>query len=96
MLSEAAEKRLGQYCSRARYSRSDVVDNGRGRECRYLDADLRRIIWNDSEVRDVLIRAGEDRNAWNALVATVGRGRGLALLDLVSAMGLEVRLSGVG
>ena len=96
MLSEAAEKRLGQYCGRARYSRSDVVDNGRGRECRYLDADLRRIIWNDSEVRDVLIRAGEDRNAWNALVATVGRGRGLALLDLVSAMGLEVRLSGVG
>ena len=95
MLSEAAVSRLRQYCNRAVYSRSDLVDNGMGRECRYLDADLRRIIWRDSEVRDVLIRAGEDRNAWDALVASVGRDRGLGLLDLVSAMSLEARLTGV-
>jgi hypothetical protein len=80
--------------ARTRFSRSDFVDNGDGREARYLDPELRRIIWRDTDVRDVLIAAGEDRGAWNTLVAVVGNNRGLALLELVSAMSLQGRLSG--
>lgn len=95
MLSDAAARRLRAYCSRARRSRSDICATPSGREVRYISADLRRVIWNDVAVRDVLIAAGEDRNAWDALVASVGRDRGLALLDLVSAMSLEARLTGV-
>src|SRR5215216_3211752 len=88
MLSEAAEKRLRMYCDRARYSRSDFCDNGLGRNVRYVDADLRKIVWNDAEVRGVLLAAGEHHNAWDALVAAFGNERAMALLDLVSAMEL--------
>jgi hypothetical protein len=93
-MSDAAAGRLRTYSGRARYSRSDLVDNGRGRQCRYLDANLRRIVWNDGEARSVLLAAGEDRNAWDALVAEVGHEPGLPLLDLVSAMSLEARTTG--
>lgn len=94
-LSEVADRRLRAYCSRARCSRSDFVDNGHGREARYLAADLRAIVWRDVEVRTVLLSAGEDRNAWNELLLEFGQGRGLPLLDLVSATSLEARTSGV-
>jgi hypothetical protein len=88
-LSDAAKRRLSAYCSRAVYSRSEVADNGRGRDVRVVNADLRRIIWRDTEVRDVLLRAGEDRNAWDALVGQVDVKLALPLLDVVSAMSLE-------
>jgi hypothetical protein len=88
-LSDAAKRRLSAYCSRAVYSRSEVADNGRGRDVRVVNADLRRIIWRDTEVRDVLLRAGEDRNAWDALVGQVDVELALPLLDVVSAMSLE-------
>jgi hypothetical protein len=90
-MNEAATRRLRAYCARAVYSRSEVADNGRGRDVRVVNADLRRIIWRDSEVRDVLLEAGEDRNAWDALVGQVSPELGLPLLDLVSAMSLEAR-----
>ena len=92
--SEAAAKRLRAYCSRAVYSRSEVADNGLGRDVRVVNADLRRIIWRDAEVRDVLLEAGEDRNAWDALLGQVDDELGLPLLDLVSAMSLEARTTG--
>ena len=90
-LSDAARRRLSAYCSRAVYSRSEVADNGRGRDVRVVNADLRRIIWRDAEVRAVLLEAGENRNAWDALVGQVSPELGLPLLDLVSAMSLEAR-----
>ena len=90
-LSDAAKRRLGAYCSRAVYSRSEVADNGRGRDVRVVNADLRRIIWRDTEVRDVLLTAGEDRNRWDALVGQVDVELALPLLDVVSAMSLEAR-----
>ena len=83
--------RLRQYCGRARFSRGDFADSGDGREARYLSADLRRIVWNDTEVRRVLLAAGRHRSAWDALLGQVGHERGLPLLDLVSAMSLEAR-----
>jgi hypothetical protein len=90
-MSEAAAQRLRAYCRRAIYSRSDVADNGLGRDVRVVNADLRKLIWRDAEVCDVLLRAGEDRNAWDALLGQVDDKHGLPLLDLVSAMSLEAR-----
>jgi hypothetical protein len=90
-MSEAAAQRLRAYCRRAIYSRSDVADNGLGRDVRVVNADLRKLIWRDAEVCDVLLRAGEDRNAWGALLGQVDDEHGLPLLDLVSAMSLEAR-----
>jgi hypothetical protein len=96
-MSEAAAQRLRAYCRRAIYSRSDVSDNGLGRDVRVVNADLRKLIWRDAEVCDVLLRAGEDRNAWDALLGQVDvlgqvdDEHGLPLLDLVSAMSLEAR-----
>jgi hypothetical protein len=86
-MSDAAD-RVRHYCARARYSRSDFCD-----EARYLAPELRKVVWNDREIRTVLLAAGEDRKAWDALLGQVGHERGLALLDLVSAMALESRTS---
>ena len=94
-MSEAAKRRLSTYCARAVYSRSEVADNGRGRDVRVVNADLRKIIWRDAEIRDVLLEAGENRNAWDALVRQVSPELGLPLLDLVSAMSLEARQGSV-
>ena len=95
-MNEGAADRLRTYCRRATYSRSEVADNGRGRDVRVVNADLRKIIWRDAEVRDVLLKAGEDRNAWNALLDQVDDELGLPLLDLVSAMSLEARQGSLG
>ena len=93
-MSEAAKRRLGTYCARAVYSRSEVADNGGGRDVRVVNADLRKIIWRDAKVRGVLLEADEDRNAWDALLGQVDDELGLPLLDLVSAMSLEARTTG--
>jgi len=89
-LSEPAEMRLRRYCGRARFSRPDYADNGLGREARYLAPELRQLIWNDAEVRAVLLAAG-DPSGFRALVAEVGHELGLPLLDLQAAMELEAR-----
>jgi hypothetical protein len=70
-VNEAATRRLRAYCARAVYSRSEVADNGLGRDVRVVNKDLRTIIWRDSEVRSVLLKAGDDRNAWDALLGQV-------------------------
>jgi hypothetical protein len=88
-LSEPARRRLSAYCRRAVYSRGEVASNGRGRDVRVVNADLRLIIWRDAKVRDVLLVAGEDRHAWDALCGQIDRELALPLLDLVSAMSLE-------
>jgi hypothetical protein len=93
-VNEAATRRLRAYCARAVYSRSEVADNGLGRDVRVVNKDLRTIIWRDSEVRSVLLKAGDDRNAWDALLGQVDDELGLPLLDLVSAMSLEARTAG--
>jgi hypothetical protein len=90
-MTDDAIRRLRAYCRRARWSGTDLHDNGHGREARYLSPDLRRIVWNDVEVRAVLLKAADDRAAWNALVALVGHELGLPLLDVVSAVELEAR-----
>jgi hypothetical protein len=42
------------------------------------------------EVRGVLLAAGDNRGAWDALLGEVGQERALALLDLVSAVSLKL------
>jgi hypothetical protein len=62
------------------------------RNMRYVGAELRRVVWRDVEVRDVLL-AAEDRAVWDALndllTAHGAAGHGLSLLDLVTAMSVE-------
>jgi hypothetical protein len=97
MLSDAAIRRLVHYCRRAPLTAPDFVEmRGEGvmdgRSVRYVGAELRRVVWRDVEVREVLLAAAE-RAVWDTLLEELAergaRSHGLDLLDLVSAMSLE-------
>jgi len=102
MLSNAALRRLVAYCRRAPRTPPEFVEvRGEGvlngRAIRYIGPELRRVVWADVEVRDALLRAGDDRAAWDALLEELAvrgaRSHGLDLLDLVTAMSLEAARS---
>jgi hypothetical protein len=105
MLADAALHRLVAYTRRATFMPRETVDvefgdNGRTRGVRFVGAPLRRLVWNDGEVRQALLdfTAGRDDGErgrrmarWNAFSAELERhgANPFALLDLVSAMSLE-------
>jgi hypothetical protein len=96
LLSEAAQRRLVQYCRRAAVTERDLVLRNVMRSRRhvpYVNEQLRRIVWADEEVRDALL---VDENA-EGLAAVLERHRcprRLDLLDLMCAMTLEAELVG--
>ena len=90
-LSDAAVARLKAYCTRATYGAPYYADNGYGRGAAYAARELWRLVWRDTEARDVLLAAGADRNAWRDLSALVDDKHGFVLLDLVSAMERKAR-----
>ena len=69
---------------------SELVE-GRGRGLSYIGFRLRRLVWADTEVRDVLLVAADDRAVWDELVGLLAaRGAsGFSSLDLVTAVSLK-------
>jgi hypothetical protein len=69
---------------------SELVEE-RGRGLSYIGFRLRRLVWADTEVRDVLLVAADDRAVWDELVGLLAaRGAsGFSLLDLVTAVSLK-------
>jgi hypothetical protein len=93
VLSPTAERRLLHYCRRAVFSPRESVERpyglGKRRLVRYLNRQLRELVWADKEVRDELLEENFD-----SLAALVNRdgASALALLDLVSGVSLEREL----
>lgn len=69
---------------------SELVEE-RGRGLSYIGFRLRRLVWADTEVRDVLLVAADDRAVWDELVGLLAaRGAsGFSSLDLVTAVSLK-------
>ena len=69
---------------------SELVEE-RCRSLSYIDFRLRRLVWADTEVRDVLLVAADDRAVWDELVGllAVRAASGFSLLDLVTAVSLK-------
>ena len=91
MLSEAALRRLRQYCARTVYAPPVYHENDHGRRVRHLHPSLWRVVWNDAEVRNALLAAGEDHGAFDDLVEEVCADEGFPLLDLVAEMSREAK-----
>ena len=89
-LSDAGWRRLVAYCRRERFTERELVERC-GRNVVYVGS---RLVWADTEVRDVLPAAGDDRAAWNELADLVeARGESaFSLLDIATAMSLEAGL----
>jgi len=66
MLSDAGVRRLVHYCRRVPLTPSEFVAEN-GRDVRYVGPLLRRVVWRDVEVREVLL-AADDRAVWDALL----------------------------
>ena len=92
-LSDAGWRRLVHYCRRERLTARELVED-RGRSVSYVGSRLRRLVWADTEVRDVLLVAADDRAVWDELVSLLAaRGAsGFSLLDLVTAVSFEAGL----
>jgi hypothetical protein len=94
-------RRLELYCRQAAVMPSDWVDRpyrdlwGRERirhRVRYVNRELRGLVWSDAEVRGVLLAAGKGTAAFDALVSAVAGANPFDLLDLVTAMSLEAEV----
>lgn len=88
--SEPATRRLALYCKRAARGPYDFVERRYGterqsvRRVKYVNRELREIVWRDTEVRDLLLQD----DAFTALTHGLRHHHG-DVLDLMCAMSLE-------
>jgi hypothetical protein len=97
MLSDSAARRLALYCRRAASEPPDHVDRPFGtarqsiRSVRYVNRQVRELVWRDVEVRTALLG---DYDEVAEVVKRLGASP-YALLDLATAMTLEHERAGV-
>jgi hypothetical protein len=88
-MTDAAKRRLVVYCRRAGHGPFDYIADGswKNHAIRHINADLRSLVWRDTEVRDALLSMDFDDVAKH-----VPDKQKLNLLDLMTGVCLEARL----
>ena len=87
-MTDAAKRRLILYCRRAGAGPFDYIADGTGNNhaIRYINHDLRSLVWQDHEIRDALLNMDFDDVAKHVPDALK-----LNLLDLATGVHLEAR-----